>query len=117
MKGTMTTRIVVQITDTAFPKTIVAPLGKMLVLGRSDVDDTSSKPDVDLINCNAIRNGISRNHAAIDGIPGEGYVIYDLGSRNGTFLNDEQLEPHQPRLLHDGDKVKLGRLSMTIFFE
>jgi len=113
----MSTQLVVQVTDTAFPKTMVIPLIKRVTIGRSDVDDESSKPDVDLITCNAIRNGISRIHAAIDIQTGNNYILYDLGSRNGTFINDIQLEPHHPHPIQNGDKIRLGRLNMTIFFD
>lgn len=112
----MVTRLVVQITDTAFPKIMEIPLNKRITLGRSDVDDSSSIPDVDFINCNAIRNGISRRHAAID-IQPDGYVLYDLGSSNGTFINDMQLTPHESYAIQSGDKLSLGRLKMTVFFE
>jgi pSer/pThr/pTyr-binding forkhead associated (FHA) protein len=34
------------------------------------------------------------------------FVIEDLGSTNGTFLNDEQLNGPQP--LHQGDRIRIG---------
>ncbi|HEY2654659.1 MAG TPA: FHA domain-containing protein, partial [Solirubrobacteraceae bacterium] len=33
-------------------------------------------------------------------------VIEDLGSTNGTYLNDEPLNGPQP--LHDGDRIRIG---------
>jgi pSer/pThr/pTyr-binding forkhead associated (FHA) protein len=33
-------------------------------------------------------------------------VIEDLGSTNGTYLNDELLTGPQP--LHDGDRIRIG---------
>lgn len=113
----MPTRLVVQVTDTAFPKIMEIPLIKRVVLGRSDVDDTHSRPDIDLINCNAINNGISRRHAAIEVNSDNTYILHDLGSRNGTFINDVQIESNQSHPIQDGDKIRLGRLKMTIFFE
>ena len=35
----------------------------------------------------------------------EGYVITDLDSGNGTFVNDERVKT---RKLKDGDRVRLG---------
>jgi phage tail-like protein len=55
---------------------------------------------------------ISRNHAQILGSP-EGCQIEDLGSANKTFLNDEELPPHEPRPLIEGDVIKLGDYTLT----
>ncbi len=113
----MLTRLTVQVIDTAFPKTFAVPLTKQIVFGRSDIDHPTMMPDVDLISCNAIRNGISRQHAALDlkegGIP----VIFDLGSSNGTSVNGQELSPHQPHPVKDGDKIRLGKLQVTLFFD
>ena len=49
---------------------------------------------------------ISRRHAKITTTP-QGYFIEDLGSRNGTFLNGEEVGT-EPRLLKTGDKIVLG---------
>ena len=48
--------------------------------------------------------GISREHAELIR-EGDGWVIADLGSRNGTFVNDGQV--HRQRL-RQGDIVRLG---------
>jgi pSer/pThr/pTyr-binding forkhead associated (FHA) protein len=38
------------------------------------------------------------------------YQLIDLGSANGTYVNGERLEPHVPRLLRQGDRLRLGRV-------
>lgn len=48
--------------------------------------------------------GISREHAELER-DGDGWVIADLGSRNGTFVNEGQV--HRQRL-RQGDIVRLG---------
>ncbi len=48
---------------------------------------------------------ISRRHAQIVN-DGEGYLLEDAGSRNGTFANGVQLTG--PRLLKPGDQIGLG---------
>ncbi len=54
----------------------------------------------------------SSHHAEIRP-DGQGYSIVDLGSTNGTFVNEEQL-PHQtPRLLVSGDRVRIGNTVFT----
>lgn len=47
----------------------------------------------------------SRNHAAIDFQNGF-YLLVDLGSTNGTFLNGERLEVG--KLLNPGDEIRIG---------
>lgn len=47
---------------------------------------------------------ISRKHAVI-ALTADGYVITDLDSGNGTFVNDERV---QMAKLQDGDKIRLG---------
>jgi phage tail-like protein len=55
---------------------------------------------------------ISRRHARILCSP-EGCRIEDLGSQNGTFLNEERLPPHEPRPLIPGDLVRIGEYSLV----
>ena len=52
---------------------------------------------------------ISRQHAAIT-FDGSGFVVRDIGSTNGTFVNEERVGGE--RRLHDGDIVRVGRTSM-----
>lgn len=59
----------------------------------------------------AIQDGsVSSQHAKLTRTP-EGFVIEDLKSRNGTFVNGEKVE--QPRLLANGDVVRIGKILMT----
>lgn len=57
--------------------------------------------------------GISRRHSevrvSIDG-PHFVTVIRDLGSTNGTFVNGERVDSAH---LHDGDRITVGRTSLT----
>ncbi len=52
---------------------------------------------------------VSRNHARIIAEQRRYYVV-DLNSSNGTFVNEERLAPQTPRLLRDGDQVRMGRV-------
>lgn len=49
----------------------------------------------------------SSHHAQIHP-GGQGYEIVDLGSSNGTFVNEQRLAPNVPRLLYTGDQVRIG---------
>jgi hypothetical protein len=56
----------------------------------------------------------SSHHAEIR--PGvHGYSLTDLGSTNGTFVNEQQLAPYLPRLLQGGDRIRIG--DMTFLYE
>jgi diguanylate cyclase (GGDEF)-like protein len=71
-----------------------------LVLGRG------GNADIRLLD-----DGISRLHCRVRLIP-EGLQVEDLKSRNGTFCNGEKLTS---RIIHDGDKLQLGRTSILKF--
>ena len=51
---------------------------------------------------------VSRPHARLERTPDGTYTITDLGSANGTLVNGEELVPHQPVTLQDGDVVTMG---------
>jgi hypothetical protein len=49
----------------------------------------------------------SAHHAEI--LPeGQSYSIVDLGSSNGTFVNEQQIFKGSPRQLQPGDKIRIG---------
>jgi diguanylate cyclase (GGDEF)-like protein len=54
------------------------------------------------------QESVSRNHAKIVNT-GKSVILRDLGSTNGTYVNDELIDEH---VLRDGDLLKIGR---TIF--
>jgi diguanylate cyclase (GGDEF)-like protein len=68
-----------------------------LVIGRS------SKCDIQID-----QESISRNHTKIVNT-GKSILIRDLGSTNGTYVNDEPIDEY---VMRDGDLIKVGR---TIF--
>jgi hypothetical protein len=67
-------------------------------LGRGDVEIQLDDPFA------------SSRHARITRT-GRTLVIEDLGSTNGTYLNDEPLTGPQP--LHDGDRIRIGDCEFT----
>jgi len=56
----------------------------------------------------------SRQHAEVFAV-GDMYFIRDLGSRNGTFLNDERMDKDDQALLRVGDLIRIG--ATQIVFE
>jgi serine/threonine protein kinase len=55
---------------------------------------------------------VSRQHARILADAG-GYFVEDLGSANGTFLNDRRLPGGVPTRLRNGDRVRIGKVQCT----
>jgi len=53
--------------------------------------------------------GVSRRHAEVYRI-GEMYFIRDLGSRNGSFVNDEEVKE---AMLRNGDRIRIGSTVLT----
>ena len=73
-----------------------------LMIGRSQRAELSFEDD-----------GVSRTHARIRR-EGSEYIVEDLGSRNGTFVNG--LRVKGPTRVQDGDKLQLGRSTILKFF-
>jgi hypothetical protein len=57
---------------------------------------------------------ISRSHAVLRSGP-QGLEVEDLGSSNGTFVNEERIEGSRP--LRNGDVVRLGQTSFQVEVE
>lgn len=55
---------------------------------------------------------VSRQHARIVSDAG-GYFVEDLGSANGSFLNDRRLPGGVPTRLRNGDKVRIGKVLLN----
>jgi serine/threonine-protein kinase len=79
-------------------------------IGRSD-PHSQIFPEIDLSKFDP-QTKISRRHARIFR-KGDVYLVEDLGSVNGTVLNDSlRLAPHQPRARESGDKLRLGETTL-----
>lgn len=77
---------------------------------------TTILPRVNLARMGAWDKGVSRLHAAIRRRVDQ-LELVDLGSTNGTFLNNKRLNPHDPAVLHSGDTVRMALLNITVVFE
>jgi len=55
---------------------------------------------------------VSRHHAAIQWT-GEGFMLTDMGSRNGTYVNDERV---YNRALCNGDAITIGDFNMRFLY-
>lgn len=95
-------------------KTLVFDLTDQASLGRRS--ETGEQPDVDLAPYGGFPGGVSRIHSrlirAVDG----SLLIEDLGSRNGTFVDEDRLPPNQQVGIRNGQPVKMGGLRCWIYF-
>jgi hypothetical protein len=78
----------------------ILDLGNELLIGRAD-------------RCQLVLNDsyVSQMHARIFAKDG-GYMIEDLGSTNGTYLNKRKVTTATP--LHRGDHVKIGKTILEL---
>jgi hypothetical protein len=79
------------------------PREHMLALGRTSIGRASDN----LVHL--LDEAVSRHHAEI--VPGpHGFLLRDLGSENGIFVNGERLPEH---VLHDGDVIQIGARTLV----
>jgi tRNA A-37 threonylcarbamoyl transferase component Bud32 len=80
------------------------------LLGRTD-PHSNIFPEIDLSRFDP-ETKVSRRHARI-WLEGETFLVEDLGSVNGTVINDSvRLAPRQPRVLDSGDKLRVGETTL-----
>jgi FHA domain-containing protein len=82
------------------------------LIGRYD-ERNDLMPDVDLTDWNGAASGVSRQHAIVH-VVGDAIYIEDLGSRNETVRNGARLITGQRYPLHDGDRIGLGTIGMSV---
>lgn len=85
-----------------------------IVFGRNFAKDSMYEGQVDLAALEAHYLGVSRRHARLDKRDDK-FFLTDLGSSNGTLINNERLQPNKPYLLLNGARIQLGRLKMLLF--
>jgi hypothetical protein len=91
------------------PDSVIIPLHKKsgsfwdhITVGRA------STADIELAD-----PAISNVHAHFERDEDDGYALQDLGSSNGTFINRQPLQPHDPKPVRNGDVVRFGQ---TVFY-
>lgn len=85
-----------------------------IILGR-DSGESDAEVCLDLSDDHALALGVSRRHARITAGTG-GIFLEDLGSTNGTWLNDEQISANTRHHLRNGDQIKLSQLLIVVYF-
>jgi hypothetical protein len=79
----------------------IFPLGASTIIGRS------------MEHCEIALNDsfLSQQHARIE-LRGDGWVLEDLGSTNGTFVND--IEVRDGAIVEEGDIIRIGRVELRL---
>ena len=88
--------------------------GDLIILGR--YDPGSQPPTIDLTPFNATSLGVSRHHARIQRTNGV-YLLEDLNSTNGTWVNQQRLPGGKHQGLRNGDVIQLGQLVLRLYFD
>ena len=83
-----------------------------LIIGRYDAS-SGRCPDIDLtaqdpayVHRQHVRLAFSRS--------GDQLMIYDLGGRNGSYLNNQLLEKNGSAVVQLGDKIRVGRVVLRV---
>jgi hypothetical protein len=84
-----------------------------VVIGRKA--EGTSEGLLDLAPFGGYHLGLSRRHAVIRRTE-HGYEVLDLGSVNGTWLNDERLVPHKAYPLTSGSHLRLGSMRLFVLY-
>ncbi len=84
-------------------------------VGRKDAV-TGIYPDVDLSPLDSQRS-ISRRHAKLFRRAEKYFVSEEIGTMNGTFVNDERLETGVPTEVHPGDRLRFGVIDLELVAE
>jgi cAMP-binding proteins - catabolite gene activator and regulatory subunit of cAMP-dependent protein kinases len=89
--------------------------GDETTIGRAD-PVTGILPDVDLTPVDTDRS-VSRRHAKILHREGEYLVLEEVGTVNGTYVNDQRIPTGHPVPIHHGDRLKIGLIQMKVVFD
>jgi hypothetical protein len=96
----------------AFPDaqftSVIPLLASEVVIGRRS-DSRDLRPAIDLSG-ELADPGVSHRHAILVRGPDDEYQVVDVGSTNGTTMNEATtpIAPETPVRLHDGDRIHLG---------
>jgi hypothetical protein len=92
---------------------LLLPLRAEYLLGREGHGEIV--PDVNLEQYRGRELGVSRVHAQLRVVHQQVFLT-DLGSTNGTRINNTPVPAHKPVRLESGDEIRLGKLYLKIYF-
>jgi CRP-like cAMP-binding protein len=89
--------------------------GDETTIGRAD-PVTGILPDIDLTSVDANRS-VSRRHAKIICSGNQYFMLEEVGTVNGTYVNEQRIPTGTPVMIHDGDGIKIGLIAMKALFD
>lgn len=90
--------------------------GNETMIGRAD-PVTGIQPDIDLTHVDTDRS-VSRRHAKIVRTEeGDYALLEEVGTLNGTFVNDNRIQTGVPHPIGNGDRVRVGLVQMKVVYE
>jgi len=100
----------IRLVDVASGASFFFSRGDETTIGRAD-PVTGILPDIDLTPVDNNRS-VSRRHAKIIRAQNEYHVLEEVGTVNGTYVNDQPISA--PRTLNPGDKVRIGHTVVLV---
>ena len=103
------------------PRLVVMGTGAVLslaqwtdvVIGRGSTHNLNT-PTIDMEPHGGSQAGVSRQHARFLQAGGN-WLVEDLHSTNGTFINERPLQPGQPLPINEGDQIRCSRLVLIFY--
>jgi pSer/pThr/pTyr-binding forkhead associated (FHA) protein len=100
--------------NAGLPETIpISFNGQPFMIGRYDT--SIGENQCDFVFGKATK-AVSRRHASIELFP-EGYIIVDLNSRAGTYVNGNRIKPEEQFPIERGDRISFGTAGADYVFE
>jgi hypothetical protein len=96
------------------PNALQFDLLDQVTLGRRS--EAGDQPDVDLAPYGGFPAGVSRLHVKLHRVDNQ-IMMEDLGSRNGSYIGDDRLDPGKKVLVTNGQAIRFGGLNGWIYFE
>lgn len=104
-----------RVVDVATGDAFFVSKGDETMIGRSD-PVTGILPDIDLTSVDNNRS-VSRRHAKILRKEGKYFILEEVGTVNGTYVNDQRIPTGVPTEIKNGDRLRIGLIQMKAIFD
>lgn len=101
--------------ESVFHPAYIDSTGEFVIGRKAGTTSDVSEVFFDLAPWGGYHLGLSRRHVVIRRTEA-GYEVLDLGSVNGTWLNDERLVPHKTYPLASGSHLRLGSMRLFVLY-